>query len=39
TSEIYSGLIRVLHNAMPKFLGSLGMKYGFGQEEFERGMK
>ncbi|GJS57118.1 probable ribosomal protein S11, mitochondrial [Tanacetum coccineum] len=45
TSGLYAGSTRVLHNAMSKFLGSLGMKFGFAQahsihsagpNEFER---
>nr|GEY15013.1 probable ribosomal protein S11, mitochondrial [Tanacetum cinerariifolium] len=47
TSGLYAGSTRVLHNAMPKFLGSLGMQFGSAQahfihsagpNEFERGM-
>ncbi|KAK9061539.1 hypothetical protein SSX86_018721 [Deinandra increscens subsp. villosa] len=32
TLENYQGPIRVRHNAMPRFLGNLGMKLGFAQE-------
>ncbi|KAI3756139.1 hypothetical protein L1987_55953 [Smallanthus sonchifolius] len=31
-SENYQGPTRVLHNAMPRLLGNLGMKLGFAQE-------
>ncbi|GJV31308.1 hypothetical protein Tco_1391708, partial [Tanacetum coccineum] len=34
TSGLYAGSACVLHNAMPKILGSLGMKFGYAQSHF-----
>ncbi|KAI7725575.1 hypothetical protein M8C21_019251 [Ambrosia artemisiifolia] len=36
-SENYQGPTPVLHNAMPRFLGNLGMRLGFAQENFLHG--